>query len=546
MHEDFLKDGWHISTWVVVVLAATWALAQTVPTTQPPPIPPPATQGRDAAPPPERTASRPPAIFPDAGPLRPCDSLRSLSLSDTTIESASIQEADGSSTCVVHATVTHPPAGDSVKVWIWLPVKDWNGRFQGMGGGGMSGGSEGSLRAPVSLGYAAGATDTGHTGGSGSFALDSKGRLNWALIRDNSYVGIHDMTIVGKALTEAFYARAPRYSYFNGCSTGGRQGLMEAQRYAADYNGVLAGAPAINFTKLHPEQLWGHLVMLESHNIVPICKMNAATAAAIAACDTIDGVKDGIIEDPKRCTYDPKALIGTAAGDCGPINQADADVIRQIWQGPRRRDGSFLWYGLPRGGAFTLSATGGIPLAGRPFGITLDWFRYFLTQNPEWDWTTITRDGYEQLWDQSVEEFSAVIATDNPDLTAFRDRGGRIVLWHGWADQLIYAEGTIDYFKRVQQQMGGRESTARFMRLFMAPGVGHCGGGDGPAPSGQLDALLRWVEQGAAPEILNAVRRDRSGTTTRSRPLCQYPLVARYKGVGSTDEAAGFECRATF
>jgi hypothetical protein len=174
----------------------------------------------------------------------------------------------------------------------------------------------------------------------------------------------------------------------------------------------------------------------------------------------------------------------------------------------------------------------------------MEWWRYFLTKNPQWDWTALTPALYEQYWDQSVEEFSAVLATDNPDLTAFRDRGGKLVLWHGWSDQLIYPEGTIDYYQRVQKQMGGAESTSKFARLFLAPGVGHCAGGPGAQPAGQFDALVRWVEQGQAPDVLNAVRRDGSGNVVRSRPLCQFPLVAKYKGTGSTDDATNFVCAA--
>jgi len=332
-----------------------------------------------------------------------------------------------------------------------------------------------------------------------------------------------------------------------GCSTGGRQGVMEAQRYPADYDGIVAGAPAINWTKLHVEQLWGGLSMLEAKNPLPVCKAQAATQAAITACDGIDGVKDGVIEDPRRCNYDPKELVGTTTGTCGTFTPSDADIVRKIWEGPRRRDGSFLWYGLARGADFAgLSGTGGTPLEPRPNSITLEWWRYFLNQNPQWDWRSLTRAAYEQYWDQSVEEFSAVIGTDNPDLSAFRDRGGRLVMWHGQADQLIYPEGSIDYFTRVQQKMGGADRTASFIRLFLAPGVGHCAGGNGPAPTGQLEAIVKWVEGGKAPDTLTAVRRDQASTIVRARPLCSYPLVARYTGHGSTDEAANFECKAGF
>ena len=495
-------------------------------------------------------------IYPDIKPARTCESLAKLELANTTIESAAVDKLapEGPAACRVTAIVTHPPAGDKVKVWVALPIDRWNGRFQGMGGGGMSGGSDMSLRAPAAAGYVAGATDTGHEGGSGSFALGPDNRHNWMLIRDNAYLGIHAMTVTAKELIEAFYGKPPRYSYWSGCSTGGRQGLSEAQRYPADYDGILAGAPAINFPKLHVAQLWGPMLMRAANHAVPMCRLNAATEAAIKACDANDGITDGVITDPTTCTYDPGALVGTrpgatgagttgAADECGAFTEEDADIIRRIWEGPRRSDGSQLWPGLPRGAAFALSATGGTPPAPRPFGITLDWLRYFVTQNPSFDWTTITPAVYEQIWDQSYEQFNAVIGTDNPDLRAFRDRGGRIVMWHGWADQLIVAGGTIDYMERVQQASGGAAKTAEFARLFMAPGVAHCGGGPGAAPTGQFDAVVRWVEQGTAPETLQAVKRDQAGQVTMSRRLCSYPLVARYKGQGDRTDADSFECR---
>jgi hypothetical protein len=258
-------------------------------------------------------------------------------------------------------------------------------------------------------------------------------------------------------------------------------------------------------------------------------------------------VKDGVIEDPKRCNYDPKPLLGTSAGDCGSFTEADVDVIRKFWEGPRREDGSFLWYGMARGADLSaLWGSRGTPPKPLAFGISLDWFRYFLAQNPQLDGNAITRAAYERYYDQSMEQYGVVIGTDNPDLTAFRDNGGKAILWHGWADQLITPEGTIDYYKRVQQQMGGSQKTSEFARLFLAPGVGHCGGGAGPAPGGQLDALVSWVEDGKAPATLPAARRDQAGAITRSRPLCQYPLVAKYKGTGSTDDAADFVCSTGF
>src|SRR5580658_5899942 len=479
-------------------------------------------------------------------PVRTCESLTSLAPPNTTIESAAVDPAANNrpAFCRVTAVTTHPPAGDKVKIFIGLPLSGWNGRFEGVGGGGFSGGNATGVVGPVGQGYAAGSTDTGHDGGSASFALDTTGHLDWLLIRDNAYLGIHEMTVTGKALVDAFYGKPVAHAYWNGCSTGGRQGLSEAERYPADYDCILAGAPAINWTRLHVEQMWGTVVMLASKNPVAACKFQAATAAAVESCDAADGVKDGVLENPRACAFDPKVLIGKSAGPCGDFTQADVDVIRKIWEGPRKQDGAFIWYGLQRGGDFSgLSSTGGDPLMPRPNSITLDYWRYFLNQNAKWDYSGLTPALYEQYLNQSNEEFGAVLNTDNPDLSAFRDRGGKLVLWHGWSDQLIYPEGTIDYYQRVQTKMGGVDATSKFARLFLAPGVGHCGGGTGPAPDGQFDAVIKWVEEGKAPDTLNAVKRDQ-GKVTRSRILCQFPQVAKYKGTGSTDDAANFTCAA--
>src|SRR2546427_2647885 len=383
-----------------------------------------------------RAAETPPKpLFPDAAPVCPCESLAKVSLLNTTIDSAVIDSSDGS--CRVTATLTHPPSGDRVKIFIGLPTTNWNGRFRGNGGGGFSGGSAGSLRGPVAQGYASGATDTGHEGGSGSFALDANGRLNWQSIVDNAYLGIHDMTVVGKALTQHFYGKAPRYSYFVGGSTGGRQGLMEAQRYPNDYDGIVSACPAINWHRFLPADLWPQVVMVAANNFVPKSKLDAATAAAVAACDALDGVRDGVIDNPARCAYDPKALVGTKVGD-DTFTEADAEVVRKIWEGPRGPDGSFLWYGLERGAdLFALAGKGGSPLTGKPFSIPLEWFQFFLIQNPKWDWTTLTPAGFELLWRQSVEQYGAVIGTDDPDLTRFRDRGGKGINYYGLAAPLI-------------------------------------------------------------------------------------------------------------
>ncbi len=480
----------------------------------------------------------PPSLFPDAAPVCAWESLRQVSIPNTTIDSVAVDPVDGS--CRITATVTHPPANDRVKVFIGLPMKGWNGRFRGTGGSGFWGGNIGNLRIPLARGYAVGATDVGHEGGSGSFALGASGRLNWQEIRDNAYLGIHEMTVVGKALTRAYYGRAPRYAYFSGLSTGGRQGLMEAQRYPGDYDGVLSLSPAINLNRIQFSHLWPQLLMLEMKDFVPKAKLDAATAAAVAACDGANGVRDGVIDDPTRCTYDPAPLVGTKIGD-GTFTATDAEIVRRIWEGPRGRDGRFLWYGPARGAdLFATAKTGGSPLTGQPFGISLDWVRFFLVQNPRWDWTTLTRGEFELLWNQSVEQYGTVTGTDDPDLTRFRDRGGKVIIVHGLADQLIPVAGTIDYYQRVQLRMGGAKPAAEFARLFLVPGANHGFTSGGPGPIGMMEAVIRWVEDGKAPDRIDAELRNETGKLIRSRPVFPYPKVAKYKGSGSTDEAANF------
>lgn len=482
----------------------------------------------------------PKPVYADSDPIRTPGDLYKVALPNTTIDLVEIDPEDGS--CRVTATVTHPPANDRVKVWIALPMENWNGRFRGNGGGGFRGGGISSLKGPVKQGYATGATDTGHEGGRGSFALGDDGRLNWQEIRDNAYLGIHAMTVVGKALTQAFYGKPPRYSYFVGNSTGGRQGLMEAQRYPDDYDGILSGCPAINWHRFLPADLWPQAVMFDAGNFVSKEKLEAATVAATVACDGADGVTDGVVDDPTQCAWDPQALVGTSVGD-STFTATDADVIRQIWQGARGHDGRFLWYGMTRGTDLSaVAGTTGSPLVGRPFGIALDWFRYFLLQDPQWDASTLTRAEFELLWNQSFEQYGTVIGTDDPDLSRFRDRGGKVIITHGLLDHQIPAQGSIDYYRRVRRQMGGKERTAEFARLFLMPGLDHGFRGGGPAPARErlMAAIISWVEEGKAPDVLLGELRDPDGSVIRTRPIYPYPQVARHTGGGSTDDAVNF------
>jgi hypothetical protein len=469
----------------------------------------------------------------------------------------------------------------AINIWVGLPMGGaWNGRWQSVGGGVYAG----SVAAPnqaVAAGYAAATTDTGHAGRAppgnpfaaaldGSFGMLEPGKPNTPLQIDFAYRSEHLMAVVGKQLVEAFYGKPPEYSYWNGCSTGGRQGLRMAQDYPDDYDGILAGAPAIHWDRFQAGHIW-HQVVQQRDNGGPIgggkpdvlaAKEKLATAKAIAACDTHDGVADGVLGDPRACDYRASDDRTITSADCEAssatcLTPTEASAIDKMWQGPvacSKRDSAGacsvpdvaardldgrgskrLWYGNTRG--TDLTALGGA----MPFPVALEQPRYWVYFDPSWDWTTLDYDNYSTFFRDTVARVGPLMASDNPDLTPFRDGGGKLVLWHGWNDQLIAPEGTVDYYDRMTSALGGGYARAQeFARLFMAPGVAHCAGGDGPEPQGLFRAVVDWVEQGKAPDRILASKPTEGGMQTR--PLCPYPAQARWTGRGSSDDAANFAC----
>jgi hypothetical protein len=454
--------------------------------------------------------------------------------------------------CDVTVVLTHPGLDDRVRTQVWLPLTGWNGRFQATGGGGFAAGQfERALAPTVKSGYAAASTDAGvgtNAFGPAGWALDENGNVNRGLLKNFASRSLHEMSEVGEQVTASVYGRPAAYSYWNGCSTGGRQGLMEAQRYPADFDGILATAPAINWDRFVPAELWPQVVMNAEHTYPTACVFDAFNQAAIAVCDVDDGVTDGIVSRPENCRFDPNGLVGqTLACDGGTvqISRADADVVRKIWDGPKTRAGKRLWYGLAKGTPFdALAATAVAPDGtrhGAPFPLVDDWVKYFLERQPDFDTSTIGYRQFERLFERSQAQYHAVIGTDNPDLSAFRDAGGKMITWHGLADELIFAQGTVDYRRRVEAEMGGARATDRFYRVFLAPGADHCAGGTGPVPTDPLAALVDWVENGHAPDTLPASTTNAEGRTI-TRNLCRYPLVSHYTGGGDPDSADSYDC----
>ncbi len=454
--------------------------------------------------------------------------------------------------CDITVVLTHPGVDDRVRIEVWLPLTGWNGRFQATGGGGFVAGQfDRYLARAIRDGYAAASTDAGVSPNGSrppSWALDRSGNVNQGLLTNFASRSVHEMAQVGKQLTAGFYGQRVAYSYWNGCSTGGRQGLMEAQRYPADFNGILAAAPAINWDRFTVAEFWPQAVMNETHTYPTTCEFNAFTQAAIAACDRDDGVTDGVIDRPETCRFNPRQLVGTTltcGGETVQISQADAEVAGKIWQGPTARSGQHLWYGplhgTPLGGlAATAPAPGGAR-HGAPFPVADNWIKYFLKRQPGFDTSTVGYSEFEQLFQQSRTEYNALIGTDNPDLSAFRNAGGKMITWHGLADRLVFPQGTVDYRRRVEAAMGGAGATDQFYRVFLAPGADHCSGGTGAVPTNPLAAVVDWVEHGHAPDTLPAATTSTAGRPL-TRDLCHYPRLPHYTGRGDPHWATSYTC----
>jgi hypothetical protein len=456
--------------------------------------------------------------------------------------------------CNITVTYTHPGENDTINVFVLLP-SNWTGRFQGVGGGGWVTGTPQDLIGSASLGYAAASTDGGHTTNgaatASSWAQVSPGNVNYYLLNDFASVSLNDMTIIGKQITESYYGQQISFSYWNGCSTGGRQGLMQAQRYPTNYDGILANSPAINWGQLNLAQFWPQFFMNLLGYYPSPCELNGITAAAITACDGLDGVLDGIISRPDLCLFNASSVVGQEVtcpnNSTLNITANGAKVAEAMWTGPFSSSGKRLWYGYIPGSSFQGVAVTVCPEGGNtnctasPFSIATDWISLFVTRNASLDVSALTLEQFSDIFHASVDQFTSSIGTNNPDLTEFKNAGGKMITWHGFADQLITSESTIDYYSRVQNL----DANVRdYYRFFPAPGVMHCGGGLGAFPGFALSQLVQWVESGTAPGTLQAVGVAANGTVS-NLALCPWPLVSAYHG-GNTSVADSYSCVERF
>lgn len=507
---------------------------------------------------------------------RSCESLSSLKLPDTTITSAQTVEAGAfpvpedlkslkgifknlPAFCRVMAEIK--PAQDSnIKIEVWMPLKGFNGKFSGEGNGGFAGSiNYAGMAAAIMRGDASASTDTGHTGS----PIDASwARGHAEKIIDFGYRAIHEMTLRAKGVVGAFYGQAPQHSFFAGCSNGGRQGLMEAQRFPADYDGIIVGAPANYWTRVFSTFIWDiQALQADPASYIPASKVPAIDAAVLAACDANDGLKDGIITDPSSCRFDP-ATIACKDGDSDNcLTPKQVTALTRIYSGPHI-NGKQLFPGFMPGGE---SGGGGWPIwiVGQGPGKDLQttfaegFFTNMISANGPMDLKTVNVEAAMNL---ANEQQGRTFNADNPDLKAFVNRGGKLIIYHGWSDAALPPLATIQYFKDVQKTLG-QKKTDGAVRLYMVPGMQHCIGGSGPSSFGQFVgfgspdpehdihvALEQWVEKGLAPGKLIAAKvADDPGASQpaqMTRPLCPYPQVAKYKGNGDVNDAANFVCAA--
>ena len=433
--------------------------------------------------------------------------------------------------CRVMATLT-PSPDSSIKAEVWLPASGWNGKYEAVGGGGWAGAvSYPAMAAAVTAGYATSSTDTGHTGGTADFALGHPEKLV-----DFGYRAIHETTAFAKPVVDAFYGSAPKISFFNGCSTGGRQAITEAQRFPNDFDAIVAGASAWDGMRMHAVRVgFTKLITRNPDGVIPPSKFPMIHNAVLDACDALDGVKDGVIENPLQCHFDYATLAckGADGPDCltqGQVESAKAltSPIKDSKTG-KVIDERHLWPGSELGWA-TLGAA-------EPLSISVSGLANILFKDPKWDWRTfeITK-GYEE----AAKADGGALFSGDPNLKPFFDHGGKLLMYHGWTDQQVTPQMSTIYYDNVVKKVG-KDASAKGIALFMVPGMNHCQGGAGTDTFDKMGAIEQWVAAGTAPKQIVASHLT-AGKVDRTRPLCPFPQVAKYKGAGSTDEAANFSC----
>jgi len=496
-------------------------------------------------------------MTPASASAASCESLRTLMLPHTTITTVTLVpagpfQAPGTPAppavmlpahCRVAATLT-PSSDSNIEMEVWMPAENWNGKFQAVGNGGWAGvityGSGTPQAIPRNMafalteGYATASTDTGHVndGTQGRFAVGHPEKLT-----DFAYRAVHEMTVASKAIIGAFYGNGPRLSYWNGCSTGGRQALIEAQRFPEDFDGIVAGAPA-NF--------WTHLTAgivaaaQATHQgqpgNMPMDKLRLLHDSVVRACDALDGVRDGLLQDPTRCSVDVKQLACKGGDGLSCLTPAQITATQEMYGGSKRSPSKEQVYpGMAFGSELGWDPVNGL----QPLPIAESYFKDVVLQDSGWDYARFTAESDVAKADAA---HAALMNATDANLRPFFARGGKLLQYHGWNDQQISPFNSVNYYKSVEAKLG-RDEVSKSYRLFMAPGMMHCGGGEGPNQFNPMAALERWRETNVAPTQILATHAT-NGVVDTTRPLCPYPQVAVYNGIGSTTDATNFTCKA--
>ena len=452
--------------------------------------------------------------------------------------------------CRVQATAS-PSADSSISIEVWMPAANWNGRLRGIGNGGFAGAiAIPQLVSAVNQGYAVASNDTGHKGGptDASWALGHPER-----VIDFGHRGPHEMTRVAQAVVRAYYGKPQQHAYFIGCSDGGREALMEAQRYPDDYDGIIAGAPANYWTHLLTSAIWdAQSTTVPPEAYIPSSKLPAIAEAVNKACDAQDGVSDSVLNDPPACRFDPAVLQCKEAESNACLTAPQVAALKKLYDGAHDSKGQKIFPGFvpgaeTGGGGWSTWITGQTPGKALLFDFGIGYFSNIVYGKSDWDYHVAKIDDLVKAAD---EKTGAILNSTDPNLSAFKAHGGKLLMYHGWNDPAIAAPNTIDYLNSVIARMGSVDS---FVRLYMVPGMQHCGGGTGATDFGQgggpgdaqhniARALEEWVEKGQAPSTIMA--RKPGATVSMTRPLCPYPQLAKYKGSGDTNDAANFACAA--
>ena len=449
------------------------------------------------------------------------------------------------------------PTGDSqINFEVWLPAAGWNGRFLSSGEGGFAGvlsytrgGLDGGLDQFLRRGYATASTDTGHVSSEEFWAIKHPERAI-----DYAYRSKHVVTVAAKGLIAAYYGKGPDFSYFNSCSNGGRQGLIEMQRYASDYDGVVIGAPWAYQSHSTAGMVWDAQALAAPGASIPEAKLAAVQAAALAACDKLDGVANDLIQDPRQCRFDPSVLLCTAGDNERCLTKPQLDALKKLYAGASNpRTGEKIFPGWMPGGEAGWKNIGASRL---PQG----YFANLVFEDTAWDFK---RFDFDRDLAAAVAKFGAIANANGTDFSAARARGVKAIMYHGWNDEVLQPEYSPRYFEQIAAANGGMQKTQDFLRLFMVPGMQHCSGGPGPNSFGGVGqqippardaahdvqiALESWVEKGVAPNQIIATRFTDTAPATRTIKstglLCSYPQVAKYKGSGDPAEASNFLCVA--